>query len=78
MFTIRPFEQKDSEYEAVVSLENAVWPDYPGTIEEWKHRDNSRDPRYLFQRLVIEGSADALPSIIRVNADIDIVFTWFN
>jgi len=54
MFTIRPFEQRDSEYEAVVSVENAVWPDYPGTIEEWKHKDNSRDPRYLFQRLVVE------------------------
>ncbi len=54
MFTIRPFKEEDSEYEAVIVVENAVWPDYPGTIEEWKHRDNTRDPKYLFRRLVIE------------------------
>ena len=34
MFTIRPFEKTDPEIEAVVTVENAVWLDYPSTIEE--------------------------------------------
>ncbi len=62
MFTIRPFETNDFEYQAVVAVENAVWSEFPGTVEEWKHRDETRDPKYLFQRIVgeVEGKIVAL------------------
>lgn len=53
MFTIRPFEPTDAEYEAFAAVERAVWPEYPDTADEWKHRDATRDPKYLFQRFVV-------------------------
>jgi GNAT superfamily N-acetyltransferase len=53
-FTIRPFQEHEEQYQAVVALENAVWPDFPQTIEEWRHWDETRDPQYLFQRFVVE------------------------
>ncbi len=54
MLTIRPFEAKDAEYQAVINIEMANWPEYPTTIDVWKHVDKSRDPSYLYQREVIE------------------------
>jgi len=54
MFTIQPFEFSDNHYEAVVAIENAVWPDYPETVETFKHGDQTRDANYLFQRLVVQ------------------------
>ncbi len=62
MFTIRPFQKTDSDYRAVMAVENTVWPDFPQTIEEWKHRDETRDPQYLFRRFVaeVEGQTVAL------------------
>jgi len=52
--TIRPFEATDAEYAAIVAVSNAAWPEDPGSVESWKHRDKTRDPKYLFQRLVGE------------------------
>jgi mycothiol synthase len=54
MFIIRPFKETDADYEALAALEYAVWPEFPDTVEEWKHRDRTRDPQYLFQRLFVE------------------------
>lgn len=51
---IRKFIKDDSDYKAIIAIHNAIWPDYPSTIEEWKHSDNTRDPKYLYQRLVAE------------------------
>jgi GNAT superfamily N-acetyltransferase len=53
MFTIRPFEPTEANYEAFAALERAVWPEYPDTVEEWKHKDATRDPHYFFQRFVV-------------------------
>lgn len=52
--TIRPFEATESEYEQIVALQNAVWPDEFATVENLRHRDNHRDTAFLFQREVIE------------------------
>ncbi|MCK4339572.1 MAG: GNAT family N-acetyltransferase [Candidatus Cloacimonetes bacterium] len=54
MNIIRPFVNKKKEYEAFVAVENAIWVDYPSTVEEYMHYDSTRDPKYLFQRFVIE------------------------
>lgn len=54
MFTIRPFEKTEQEYRALAEVLVAVWPEYPDTAEEFKHSDETRDSRYLFQRLVAE------------------------
>ncbi|MGB0387429.1 MAG: GNAT family N-acetyltransferase [Ardenticatenaceae bacterium] len=52
--TIRPFEPTDTEYEQIVAIANAVWPDEFVTVENLRHRDTHRDPNYLFEREVIE------------------------
>lgn len=53
-FTVRPFQESEADYGALTALQNAVWPDFPSTVEEWRHRDETRDPRYLFCRFVAE------------------------
>ena len=53
-FTIRPFETTDEDYEGFAAVELAVWPEYRDTVAEWKHRDETRDPKYLFHRFVVE------------------------
>ncbi|MBC8102623.1 MAG: GNAT family N-acetyltransferase [Cytophagales bacterium] len=49
---IRPFTEND--YEAVVAVERVVWPDYPQTADEWRFRDQSRDPKCRQARFVAE------------------------
>lgn len=45
----------DADYEGVVTIDNAVYPDYIDTAEEWRFRDAHRDPRCHLERLVAEG-----------------------
>ncbi len=49
---IRPFTPDD--YEPLVAIENTVWPEYPGTAEEWRLGDLNRDPKCLWARWVLE------------------------
>jgi hypothetical protein len=63
MFTIRPFEANDIEYQTVVVVENATWPEFPGTVEEWKHQDETRDPKYLFRRFVVEVEGEIMQDV---------------
>lgn len=42
MITIRPFEMKEEDYRLAVAIGNAVWTDYPETVEEWKESDAKR------------------------------------
>jgi mycothiol synthase len=62
MTTIRPFETTDKDYKAFALLQQAVWPEYPDTVDEWKHRDESRDPKYLFRRFVAERGGEMVAS----------------
>lgn len=50
--TIRPFTADD--YEQTVAVKNICWPDFPTTADEWRHWDNSRDPKCTCIRLVAE------------------------
>ncbi|NIV39372.1 MAG: GNAT family N-acetyltransferase [Anaerolineae bacterium] len=54
MMTIRPFEYTDADYEAFAAMERSIWPGYPDTVEEWKHRDGGREPGALFCRFLAE------------------------
>lgn len=54
MFTIRPFAATDEEYERIVEINNALWPDKRSTVENQKYADASRNPDHFFQRLIIE------------------------
>ena len=53
-YSIRPFKPTTAEYEAVLRVNNAAWPDEPGTVEDWKHDDQERNRNFLFQRFVVE------------------------
>jgi mycothiol synthase len=54
MFTIRPFDGTDRDYEGIVAVRGAVWPNLPDTVEERRYHDEHRDPRHLFERFVAE------------------------
>jgi GNAT superfamily N-acetyltransferase len=49
---IRDFQ--DSDCDALVSLRNQVYPEYPGTVEEARRWDQMREPSHFFRRLVAE------------------------
>ena len=50
--TVRPFVTSD--YEAIVSIWNRVWPDFPSTVEEFRHRDQAREPKIKWGRFLAE------------------------
>jgi GNAT superfamily N-acetyltransferase len=51
---IRKFDGSDADYQAIVKIDNVVWPEFQATIENWKHWDGSRDSKYRFQRWLLE------------------------
>jgi len=51
---IRSFDGSDADYEAMVAIRNAIWPDDPSSAEVPKHSDSVRDERYFFERLTVE------------------------
>jgi mycothiol synthase len=61
--SIRPFTEKD--YESALAVELAVWPDYPETVEEWRFRDERRDPKCQLGRFVAEAvSKENVPLVV--------------
>ncbi len=61
---IRPFEPTDAEYEAVVALVNSIYTDMqPSTASDWRHRDETRNAKYFYQRLVAVNEAGLLAAV---------------
>lgn len=54
MINIRPFTSSDADYQTLVTIHQAVYPEYKDTVEQWRHEDDTRDPRYLFRRYLAE------------------------
>lgn len=52
---IRSFDVRD--YEGVVEVANAVLPDRPGTVEEWRYDDEPYDKKFVNERYVAEDLA---------------------
>ena len=48
--TIRLFGSRD--YEAIVAVNNAVFPDRPSTVEEWRYDDEHFEKQYVNERYV--------------------------
>jgi hypothetical protein len=44
MLKIRPFQPTEADYEALVTVNNANWPDSPKTGDEEKRADAARTP----------------------------------
>jgi len=51
-WAIRPFKPTSDEYEAILALHNALFPDNPSTVAIWRHGDASRPSDSKFERLV--------------------------
>lgn len=54
MFTIRPFQPTDAEYEAIALVEKVVYPDNAESAADFKHGDAIRKPEQFYQRWVVE------------------------
>ena len=50
--TVRPFEERD--YQGAVAVSNAVFPDRPGTVDEWRYDDEHYDKKFVNERYVAE------------------------
>jgi mycothiol synthase len=62
VFRIRSFDGTDRDYEGIVSVRNAVWPNLPDTVEERRYHDEHRDARSLFERFVAEAGGRMVAS----------------
>jgi len=51
---LRDFNGSDAHYAAVVAVDNACFPEYPGTVEELCHEDGNRSPEMKFHRWMAE------------------------
>ncbi len=50
--TIRKFERIPKDYQGVVNIQNTVYPDMPGAVENYMDKDERRDPKCKHQRWV--------------------------
>ncbi|NTU82859.1 MAG: GNAT family N-acetyltransferase [Chloroflexales bacterium] len=51
---IRPFRGDDADYEAVVSVHNAVFPEYAEQVSDWRHWDKQRPEHCKLERWLVE------------------------
>ncbi len=54
MLNIRPFDWSDEDYQALIDINNVIYPDELDLPELLKHRDNARDMNYMLERAVAE------------------------
>ena len=54
MADIRPFNWSDEDYQALIDINNAIFPDELDLPELLKHRDEARDQSYMLERVVAE------------------------
>jgi GNAT superfamily N-acetyltransferase len=52
--TIRPFAHNNEDYQGIVSIWNATWPEDKTSVENMEYYDTSRNPKYFWRRLLIE------------------------
>jgi GNAT superfamily N-acetyltransferase len=64
MMTIRPFNKTDADYQALADISNAIWPDRPSVPQGAKESDKRRDPKYYWQRLVVESGGVMIASAV--------------
>ncbi|WP_129670463.1 GNAT family N-acetyltransferase [Candidatus Chloroploca sp. Khr17] len=60
--TIRPFRYDEADYEAFVTIRNAVYLDYPHSVAEWRRWDDKREERMNFRRFIAEADGQPVAS----------------
>ncbi len=58
-FAIRPFDGSDRDYQAIVDVWNAAFPDEPTDVQTRRHYDEHLQDGFLFERLI--GEMDGFP-----------------
>ena len=61
---IRPFDDRDRDYEAVVAIWNAISPEEPTSAEGMRYGLSIRDKKYLFKRLMAELDGEIVATAI--------------
>ena len=51
--TMVPFDYSQSHYEIGVALHNAVWPEVPDTVADWRRRDKHRVQEHFYASYLI-------------------------
>lgn len=64
MITIREFTHSDRDFEALVAIQNADWPDEPTTLENIKYWEENRNKKYLRQRFLVEETVGGTTDVI--------------
>ena len=54
LITIRPFEMKDEDYQLAADIGNAVWTEYPETLQELKESDEKQSKAVKWGRYFAE------------------------
>ena len=54
MNALRPFDKSEDDYKTLAGLHNIIWPQEPLTPAMFVYFDRVRNPKYLFQRLILE------------------------
>jgi GNAT superfamily N-acetyltransferase len=57
---IRPFDYSDHDYQVLVAIDSANFPDQRSLLEEWRHWDSAREPQYLFRRYILEADGHSV------------------
>ena len=54
MMKIRKFKKTDGDYQAILDIQNTLWPDEAQSVAELRYEDESRDPEYTHERFLGE------------------------
>ncbi len=54
MMKIRKFMKTDEDYQALLDIQNTLWPDEAQSVAELRYEDESRDARYAHERFMGE------------------------
>jgi GNAT superfamily N-acetyltransferase len=54
---LRPFAFNDADYDAMVAIDQLAWPGEPLSPEALRHDDQSWEPHFFFERVLVERSS---------------------
>lgn len=60
MGQIRPISPSSADYESIIAIRKAVWPDSLITADQLQHEEESWLPGYLFERFVVEEQGEVI------------------
>lgn len=65
---LRPFRRDEADYQALATIHNSVWGEYPQSPAELRYYDDQRPARLAQVRLIAEGDGQPIASAFAGNA----------